>query len=398
MIFNNPATEIRFLAREKELSLLHKKVEDFKKGYRQNIAILGKANIGKTSLLMHFISTLDSSDAVPIYIDLKQLSFNGFVNRFIAMLLHNYLGATVNTYDIEQMAEGISSNLPKTYKKIKAVYSHVASGKEKMAFEELLDLPLCFSTESAKFCIIIFDNFTKLSEYNLKEPFSVLGEKIMLQKTSLYVLSGYSGADSKKILSEELSLLFGKFYVMDLDAFNMQEAMAFVDTKSKTFKLPAELKGFLAYFTGGKPFYLDVLTEAMAKKANDNRMSIVSESDFYLVLSDVIFAGHSVLNLYFTRIIENASDAFDPRKAIKILHAIMQKNKLADIISCCGYTREQAVKLIERFMEQDVVIKNGPLHAIDDEIFKLWVNVKYSEMMGSLSLIQKAARRNSKTR
>ena len=88
-IFSNPATKDKFFAREKELSFLHKKIEDLKKGFRHNVAILGKRLRGKSSLLLHFLSTLDSPDILPIYVDLSMLSFTAFADQFIGMLLHN---------------------------------------------------------------------------------------------------------------------------------------------------------------------------------------------------------------------------------------------------------------------------------------------------------------------
>ena len=136
-IFSNPVTGDRFFAREKDLNLLNRKVEAFKKGYRQNLAILGKRQIGKSSLILHFLSTLEGTNIIPAYIDLSVLPFDGFVDQFVGMLLYyNYKDTGSGSRDdLQFLIDTASSDLPKTAKKIKAIYSSLKSGKEKSAFE-----------------------------------------------------------------------------------------------------------------------------------------------------------------------------------------------------------------------------------------------------------------------
>lgn len=380
-IFSNPITGDKFFAREKELNLLDRKVENLKKGYRHNLAILGKMQIGKSSLLLYFLSTLDSADIVPIYLDLSMLSFEGLLDQFIGMLLFNNYKYNNNEIkdDLQSLIDAASSDLPNTQKKIKIIYSYLKTGKERSAFQELLDLPSCFSAESGKFCLIAIDNFRTLETYNLKDAFSILGEKIMLQKMSLYILSDRSNAESKKILSEKLSLLFGKFHIVDLGPFAPQESLTFMDSRCRQLKLSSELKEFLAYFTGGEPFYLDILMESIVAKANQKKISIISEKDLCYIISESIVGRFSPLNLYFTGMVERFSGVGDFKVAIKILNAIVRKNKIADIIEDSRCRREQVHNLLEKFITQDVVVKNGPLYAIEYEIFKIWVRLKETE-------------------
>ncbi len=390
-LFSNPVIGDRFFARENELSLLCRKVEDFKKGYRQNLAILGKRQIGKSSLLLHFLSTLEGTDIIPIYIDLSVLPFEAFIDQFIGMLLYNNFKDRKNeTRDDLQLLIGMaSSNLPKTYKKIKAIYSDIKSGKEKSAFANLFDLPLCFSEETGKFCLIALDNFRKLTDYNLKEPFSILGEKVMIQKMSLYILLDYLTADSKNILSEKLSLLFGKFQVIELNPFTPQESLAFISSRCRHHKLSAELKQFIACFSNGEPFYLDVLMEYIVKKSDEKNILTISKEEFCRILSESISDRFAPLNLYFSRIVESISPPGNSKEAVKILNAIIRKNKITDIVEDSKCTRKQVYKLLEKFIMQDVVIKNGPLYAIEDEIFKIWLSLKETEAAAQFKLGQK---------
>jgi len=381
----------KFFARKIELDILTKKVESLKNGYRHNLAILGRRQIGKTSLLLRFLSILDKREIVPMYLDLSTLSLRGFLDQFVGMMLyHHYKPFNDNTEDdLELLLHAASSDLPKTRKKIKSIYLNAEEGKERSALQELFDLPTIFSGETGKFCIIILDNFRKLTEYSLKEPFSMLGEKIMMQKMSLYVLSDYLNADSKSILSEKLSLLFGKFQILELGSFDFNESISFIDLACRQPKLMVELKEFLAYFTDGNPFYLGALTEYITKKAADKRMLAISEKDFCAMLSSAIFDKFSPINLYFSRLLDKSAGNANFKNAVDVLNATIGKNKLTQIADASKCARKIVSKLLEKFIAQDIIIKNGPLYAIEDEIFKSWVRLKYAASGAQIKLGQK---------
>ncbi|UCH12485.1 MAG: ATP-binding protein [Candidatus Omnitrophota bacterium] len=392
-LFNNPVVGNKFFARERELNFLHRKVEDLKNGYRHNVAVLGKGLIGKSSLLLHFLSGLDTADVVPVYLDLSTLSFAGFVDQFIGMLLHyNYKDIENETSaDLQSLINLASSDLPGTCKKIKIIYSHMkTANKERAVFQELLDLPPCFSKESGKFCLIVFDNFSKLTDYKLGEPFSILGEKIMLQKMSLYILSDRPYINLRNILSQQLSLLFGKFQMFDLEPFSPHESLAFIDSRVKDVKLSAELKDFLVYFSGGEPFYLDILTESISIKAGEKKLLVVTQKDLSRFIYECIYARFASVNQYFSRIVEKFSGNGYLKEPIKILNAVIRKNKIAAIIEDSKCSKAGIHKLLEKFIMQNMVIKNGPLYAIEDEVFKMWLRLKEIEAIPQLKLDQRA--------
>lgn len=365
--------------RDKELSILNKKLENFKNGYRQNIAILGKRHSGKSSLIQHFLSNTDVHDTVPIYVDLANMDFKGFADQFIGMMLYNNKNyASDPDVNLEQLIAEASGSLPNTHKKIKSIYQHIKNQKEKIAYNELMDLPITFSTETNKFCVIALDNFTRLLEYNLKTPFSVLGEKIMLQKMSMYILADRQTLFSRKVLSEELTLLFGKLYNINLKPLSVQESLEYIDMNCGAPKLFLQFKQFLAHITNGEPFYLNVFSESMTE--------IAGENDFCKILSEAICGRFSQINMFFSGIVQKASPGDDFRITLKLLYAILHQNKINSIIENAKCTRKHAYKLLDRFIAQDVVIKNGPLYAIEDEIFKAWIRIMDKEISPRLRI------------
>jgi AAA+ ATPase superfamily predicted ATPase len=81
----------KFFDRKYYLDILHKRVKALNEGYRQNIAILGDELVGKTSIILHFLSRLHDNRILPVYLSLRHESLEYFAKRFIGVLLYNFL-------------------------------------------------------------------------------------------------------------------------------------------------------------------------------------------------------------------------------------------------------------------------------------------------------------------
>ncbi|MFH0731862.1 MAG: hypothetical protein V2A72_02945 [Candidatus Omnitrophota bacterium] len=390
-IFSNPVTHEKFFGREKELAFLDKKVNDLKSGYRHNVAILGKRLIGKSSLLLDFLLSIDDPSVLPVYLDLSALTFNNFLDQFIGMLLYNNFKAQIpadTKPHLQTLIDAYGPSIPKTHKKIKVLYAHLKRQDQKQAYDDLLDLPGCLSSETGKFCVIALDNFSKLSDYAIADPYSVLGEKAMLQKMSLYILSGYQNADSMNILSEKLALLFGKFHIINLEAFSALKSLQFINSRLKHLQVPVELKQFLVYLTNGEPFYLDILTREIYAKITQSAQVVIEPENFYNIISEFIFSESSVVNQFFSILIERFFEESDAKTALKVLNAVLLNNNISDITKAAAAPKTVASKILERFTQQNLVVKNGPLFTIEDEIFKLWIKSKIIKSSARLKLTQ----------
>ena len=83
--------EISLSARKDILDLIKRRVSDLKEGYRQNIALLGSQHVGKSTILQHFISSLDDSAIIPVYIDLESHDIDHVITKTIRSILYYYL-------------------------------------------------------------------------------------------------------------------------------------------------------------------------------------------------------------------------------------------------------------------------------------------------------------------
>ncbi|NQT00118.1 MAG: ATP-binding protein, partial [Candidatus Omnitrophica bacterium] len=88
-MFSDPVVGNKFFGRKDTLDLVEKRVDGLKEGFRQNIAILGPKLIGKSSLILHFLSCFNHPQVIPIYIDLRPNAFHHFIYKFLGGLLYH---------------------------------------------------------------------------------------------------------------------------------------------------------------------------------------------------------------------------------------------------------------------------------------------------------------------
>jgi GTPase SAR1 family protein len=63
------------LARDVYLELLQKRVNSFRQGYRQNIALIGDELVGKTCIIFRFLDRFCDPRVVTVYIEGRSESF-----------------------------------------------------------------------------------------------------------------------------------------------------------------------------------------------------------------------------------------------------------------------------------------------------------------------------------
>ena len=264
MVFNQTNHMNSFFARTDILCLLTKRVEALKKKYRQNIAILGYHSLGKTTLIFELLKKIKHTDIIPIYIDVKPKSIETFVNNFIVVLLYQYLDLENIPLeeDFDFLYKTAKPKIPKTIQQIFAIRKLLKSRKASdEIYSMVLDLPQTLHEEAKKTLLVIFDEFHNIEHLGLKTPFLELSNKIMVQKNTMYILASSAVNLAQSILAEKLSLLFGNFELIHLKPFDTKTAGEFIDKALANIKIANLYKNFLIQFTGGYPFYLNVIIE-----------------------------------------------------------------------------------------------------------------------------------------
>ena len=381
---NTVDLENNFFDRKAIIDLLKRRVIDLKEGYRQNIAFLGDRYIGKSSILQKFMYELDDEGIVVIYLDLDNKNFNYFFSKFAGSLLYNFAKSkNLNLYDdLNLLAENARKLIPQTVDEIKKIQTNMAKGKHAESYRDLISLPEIFTLESGKCCVIILDEFHNLEEFMIPNVFQELGKKIMTQKRCLYLVTSSLGSVAKTILSEKLSLLFGNFEVISITPFDLRTGQAFLEHNLKSIRMNNQLRNFLIDFTGGHPFYLNMISQELIQLS-----ALHGQSEIFLPLlaqglENTIFNRWGILERHFELVTTNLYSTKGNRCILSILIALASgKHKLKDIADHIRLSKTFIASKLNRLMELSIVAKNGNIYYLQDKMLKYWVKYVLQKRM-----------------
>ncbi len=371
-----------FFDRIQILDTLQKRLTGLKEGYRQNIALIGNSLMGKTSILKRFLAGISDEQIVAVYLEFGSADFKSFMLKFLGSILYSYLkkDQTPIKEDLDFLIEFSNKYIPKTTAKLLQIKLLLEKGRRNSnIFSETLGLFETLHQETGKLSLVIFDEFQLLEEFGIKDIFRELGKKIMIQKKSMYLFSSSAKYKAKKILSKELALLFGNFEMIEVGAFNLNACHEFIQEKIQGINMPSSIADFIINFTGGCPFYLDLICLKAGQEANSRHEDLISQVTIIKVLEDLLFDAYGELNQRYSRllanlVIENNNDT----ELISILECLSNNcNRLKEI---CQYLHKKESNLqrkINRLIELEIVDKNGIFYQINDRVFNFWLKFVY---------------------
>lgn len=394
-------TEIfsQFVGRKTELELLKRRLTDLKEGYRQNLALLGNPFMGKSLMLQYFLYNLDDEDVTAIYVDFENKDFHYIFPKFIGSLLYSYAKNHKLPLheDVSLLIESTKKSIPLTTDVIKKLMQEFEKGKYEDCFLGLMLLPEIFTNETGKFCVLILDEFQNLQDLLGESAFQELGKKIMTQKRCLYILSSSYPLLAKKILSEKLSLLFGNFETILLEAFDPQICQVFIDTSLKERRIGAQLRNFIIDFTAGYPLYLQLISQEMLSLSavhnqNEIYMPIVSQS-----IENTLFNRWGVISRHFELMINDLCAGKNNKVMTDLLMALANgRHKTEDIIEEVSAGKNIIKQKITKFLEVGVLVKNGNYFYIKDKLFRYWIKFVYQRRLKDVEFSPDKARRQFK--
>ncbi len=374
--------EENFFDRQRILKILNRRVVGLKDGYRQNLALLGKKFIGKSSILKRFVQELADENIIPIYLDLDAKDFYYFFYNTAGQLLYNFL-KTKNippADDLTVLIEHTKKYLPRTTQLIQKSQHHVAKGKIGEAYRSVLALPEIFTAESGNFCVIILDEFHNFGDWDIPNVFQELGKRIMTQHRCLYIVSSSLPVVAKDILFEKLALLFGNFEIIDVEPFDLQTSRDFIEKNLVGLTMSPVLRDFLIDFCDGHPFYLGYICREILSLSMAHSQKDVYAPLFIQALENTVFNTWGVIRRHFESVVETLSQG----RAAQMVTALLVS--LAD-----GYMRRQAVvstvsgkkslarQRLNKLIELGIVEKNGSFCYLGDRLFKFWVKYVYQK-------------------
>lgn len=388
-MFSDPVVGEDFFGRQDIVDLILKRANALKSGYRQNIAIIGHQQLGKTSILRHFLHIFHDPDVLCVYVEIKIQALDYFVEQFIRSLLFQWLKQkekVSSSEPLSRLADMAAPFIPQTVQRVHEIMNLLKQRHPEEAYAKLFELTSVINRETGKHCIVILDEFHRLGEFGVKNAFSDFGKRIMLQKDTMYLLSSSSFSASRKILAEKLSLLFGNFERVYLEPFDFETSFHFLEKKAAPSVFPQNLKYFLVAFTDGQPFFLDAIANRIRECSKLKLENEVSRQVVAEVLLKLLFESQGVLNQFFLKVIApwTRSDAHGSHILI-LTEMAKGVNKLKDISVTIHRNQRETSKQIQELMGHELILKTGVFYRFHNKIFKFWLKEVYEKKELSLS-------------
>lgn len=375
--------------RKEILDLLHKRLSDFRDGYRQNVAILGEELIGKTTVLKKFLDGFKIEGIIPVYVEIFPHEYSLFLKRCLNSLLFNYLkGAQLlssrETLDI--LVKRTKDLLPQTAAAAESFLKKIDKDRPERLFSELFDLFELFTTESKRRVVIVFDEFHHLKKLGYDDICSDLGKRIMLQKNTLFIFSSSHKTLAKDILLSDLSLLFGNFETLELENFTGPGSEQIIAKIFGEIEISKDLMDFLIHFTGGHPFYLKILSEEAAVACRAAQEKALNADILIRTLEKLLFHDWGVFNLRFTMRLALLTLGRNKNDFTYLLDAVaLGKNRLKDLAPHLRQQRSQVIQKCNKLIDLGILAKNGSFYIIADKLLAFWLKFAHAEKLNSLS-------------
>lgn len=381
--------EHNFYGRRDVLSLLGKRLQGLKEGYRQNVALVGPRTVGKTALLAKWMSEHDDPSVIMLYLDLESRDLNYFFRQFCKSMLYHYLKSEKLPLheDLKLLCAASRQHVPATVAAIEAVGELIRSNKRAEAYVGLLSLLDVFTLETKKSIVLILDEFHHLSAFEIPEVYAELGRRIMTQKNCLYVLTSSYKTKAEEILAEKLSLLFGNFEILEIGVFDQTTSLQLMDRHLEEIKLGLGLKNFLADFSGGHPLYINIICQEMIALAG-----IYGQKEIYApimagALENLLFNEWGVLSRHFELFINELCRGKSEGPLSALLIALAHdKHRVNELCDDLNLKPAQVNQRLNVLLSSEIAAKNGNYFYIKDKLFKYWIKYVYERRMRAIDL------------
>jgi len=382
-----------FFDRENYLNLLRKRIVDLKDGYRQNVALLGDELVGKTSIILHILKTFYDPYIILVYVELRFETILTFAHRFIGVLLYNFLSNNCHQLkeDLDYLLCKAESYIPRTCEKARKVLMHLKNGRRNNMLTEIFSLTDLIYQETGKRCVVILDEFHNLENFKIKGLYAEWQKLLILQKNTLYILVSSMKHRARLILAKDLALLFGNFEVVGVEPFDIKTSDMYISLKSKERGIDKGIREFLIYFTGGVPFYLDILTDLVLS---------MPEGKLSEALEGILFCPTGVLNQRFVTFMDRiiGSRAFS-QDYINILSLVANGvNKVKELMQRLNMAKRELDRRLDYLLDINFISRNGDFIIINDRVFSFWLRFVYQEKAFSLDAFTQRQRANFRER
>lgn len=364
--------------REEIFERLEKRLEALKKGYRQNLGLVGPRHIGKTLLLTRFLGEARKDpEIISIYVSLEGADFESFSERWLGGLLQGYLITQGIPFpdEFQTLVKISRTFIPKTLDGMREAKKHAFHKRMSLALRELLALTGTLREETGKKILLILDEFQGLGDLEVTDPFGLFGKEMMVQKDTLYLATSSEPHKTAEIFGERLSLLFGNFEVIPMNGLKLEALRMCASAKYPEIQIPEADWHILSHLLGSSPYYFDLFFEGIRTLGLRKRSLEWSRERMREAAEETLFSDRGPLHRHFEAQLQTLLSLSRSRRPyLKTLLALANgRVKVLPIAAYLGKKTSEAHKLLQRLVEEGRVEKSGSFYRLPDPLFRFWL-------------------------
>jgi len=350
------------------LVLLRKRVSGFQAGYRQNLALIGPLGIGKSTLIRQFLSEEAAKEPLllPLYFEVgAEESAAEWVSRFARTVLYAVLQLREPESfpaHLSELVETCAALVPRTAALAKRVTALSEAGRLEEAYDQLWELPHLLTQETGHRVLLALDEFHRLRGFSVKEPFRSLGRKIMVQPTTLYLLASSEPSTAHAILKEGLSLLFGKFELVEIPPLSSGACRNAIRAARPEEAVDPFDEYLLMDLAQGNPHRLNLLLGGWRGSLTD-------------LLEDLFIASGSPLRLEFEQRLRLLPSTRNRIFMLQVLERVASGG-------CRKETAPQFSRALRLLEECRLISREGAFYRVPDRLFGLWLIIAHPVLQG----------------
>jgi hypothetical protein len=294
-------------------------------------------------------------------------------------MLYNFLqnSAIPLKEDLDFLTAKSQKYIPRTIAKARQILISLGRRKKNDVIAELLGLSESVYEESGKSCVVIIDEFQNMENFCSHSLYREWSKLLITQKRTMYIILSSQKFKAGNILSKNLSLLFGNFEVIQLEAFNIKTSTAYLDYVLSNRELSRPERDFIVHFSGGIPFYLEIIAAAVKEKKGAGLPE---------VLEGLLFDATGLLNQRFSVYIKRFLDLESGNEYASILYLVScGRNKIKDVAHILKKPLPALNARLNRLLEMDAVSRSGDFLKVNDRVFGFWLRFVYQEKLQSLT-------------
>lgn len=378
--------------REDLLDLLLKRCTSHGMGYRQNIAVIGRPRVGKTSILVEAFRRVNGSlkNLLTLRIDLNcppGQYYEEFALNLLTSACRRRGAAPLFTESagLKTLLEFAAPYYPKTARHIRE--NSKSFGTKGLAFQlsRMMDTLQLIQTEEPLRIVFALDSFERFCEFGDSKALDALATSIMLHKDILFLLAGSDSPRVREILHSELNLLFGRPEIIEVQPLDFSTAKSFLRQMICPLGIEEPFADFLMQVSDGHPFYIQVMGRSLkARYAKDETEECLPE-DIIAAMAEVLCGDLAALNVFFEGLLAAAmargeANGFEPQMNRLLVRLASGGCRISDLgrdFSEARGLQSKCRKVLTGLVKSGLVIKDGSFYQLKDTALAFWVRTSF---------------------